>query len=118
MFRYIIEASSLLMLWRDAVTGKIYYVPKIPDKTSQFYLEKDLFPKMYWAILFIVGANIISDVVLVFLSSSGMASWLHANCPEYLFYIPIAVQCLYLVDGLCGRLASWVKNYGSVDQKW
>lgn len=119
---------SILMVWRDLKSERIYYArrysyfqqqsPLEYDAPENFYEKADS-PFLYWAtIAVIMVCCLIAFIIgglLFFVSEDRLES---NKLALWLFDIPLAVFVVYLIQGLMGRLFSWIKNYGSVDKKW
>jgi hypothetical protein len=119
-YNLTIVAIASLLLWRDLSAGRIYYANRrgFYDRKKKFFLVKELSPGTYKLIL---AGVVICCLMGLTLALAPLYFDKHAPESENYSLLSILVTAalmVYSIDGLLGRLFSWVKNYGSIDTEW
>jgi hypothetical protein len=120
-FLCILTAFSLIMLWRDLKSGRIYFSyrhTKLEYDAPECFFERKSAPIIYRLILISVGVLCISNLIVGMLFFFGLAGRLNNTLLTSLLGPGIIVPVIYLGQGVLGRFFSWVKNYGSIDKQW
>ena len=117
-FMLTLTATASLLLWRDFRSGRVYHLSEnsFPIRRRKFYIGRS--ESWYKQILGIMAVLCFLGLLASVLPVFAGATTLDSDNAQQLSSVRLIGLTLYVINGLLGRLFSWVVNYGSVDRKW